>query len=176
MHTSFSKGDEQWRAELIRLGGMIHQDEDGHLDDEADAVQQAQTAQFWGMVDAIDGTEHEDVAIALMRAIHPIEDYGIYESVYSALRLFAPHCLGTAAARELPMWLTRNPGDPRIEIALMSVPQHEESEQAFLKVASEWKEDERQAVLEAIRAWAEETESWDKIYEQLGGDLADLED
>lgn len=34
MPTSFAKGDEQWCAELILLGGMIHQDEDGMLDDE----------------------------------------------------------------------------------------------------------------------------------------------
>lgn len=161
---------QAWRDELIRLGGSIHQDEAGPLSDEEDAVQQAGIDRYLAMLDALDGRAIEEETIeAILWSLHPLDDYGIYEAVYSVLSQADPATGGAATARVLPNWLESRGDHDSICTGSMFVTGSEDASRAFLTVADTWDDAQRALVRRTLGRWVREDGEWEPIHEALGG-------
>lgn len=161
--------DQAWRDELIRLGSSIHQDEAGPLSDEEDAVQQAGIDRYLAMLDALDGRAIDAETIeAILRSLHPLDDYGIYEAAYGMLSQADP-ATGGAAARVLPNWLESRGDHDSIRTGSMFVTGSEDASRAFLTVTDTWGDAQRALVRRTLGRWVREDEEWEPIHEALGG-------
>lgn len=161
--------DDSWSTTLVRLGGSIHQDEAEPLSDDDEAIEQAGIEQYQEMLDALTGEESASVLESVLWSLHPIDDYGIYEAAYAAVRLFDPVVLGQASAQVLPEWLLRNGNHHSVQAAISSVAYRDDVREAFVSGAASWTTSERAVVLDAVGEWMRDDEDWETVYVSLGG-------
>ncbi len=167
MNPALITRNQTWCAELIALGGGIHQDDGPSLTAEDEATQQADVERYLAMLDELPHKIDADVIAAVLWSLHPIEDYGIYQAAYSVLSQTEPTLFGQVAARVLPDWLAKNGDHDSIQTALMGIVE-DECQPAFLDGAKRWDDDERAIVRSALTRWLREDESWLPICEALG--------
>lgn len=160
--------DPAWREELIRLGGSIHQDSEPELSEEEDAAQQAGIRRYHELLDGLTGEEGPAAIEAVLWSLHPIDDYGIYEAAYSALRDFPRAEFGRVAAEVAPAWLARHADVDRLGIALLEVAYDDEAQAAFIEAAAGWDAAQRTAMIPAIESWNREEEGWEPVLAALG--------
>jgi hypothetical protein len=122
------------------------------------------------MLDALNGEEQLDEATltAILWALHPIEDYGIYEAAYSVLSQVDGVALGTTAARVLPAWLRARGEHTSIQSAVGLITVDDEASAAFLATAREWTAADLDLVRAAVREWVLDDEDWEPIAAGLG--------
>jgi len=159
----------EWRDELIRLGGSIHQDDEAPLSDSDDAVRQAGIERYYEILDDVTEDASPAEIEAILWSLHPIEDYGIYEAAYGALSNTNPSVLGTAAATVLPAWIEKHGDHGSIFSALMFVASRSDARQAFLAGAAAWTLEQRALVLDVLGHWVRADQDWEPIHEALGG-------
>jgi hypothetical protein len=162
--------DRAWLEELVRLGGSIHQDDAPPLTDEEDAVQQAGIERYLAMLDEFDTeppAEAETIE-AVLWSLHPIDDYGIYESAYGVLSTVTDGAYGSAVARVLPQWLRGRGDHDSIAAASWPLAERPESREAFLAVAAGWSDEERLLVVAAVERWNRDVEGWEPVLAALG--------
>lgn len=162
--------DRAWLEELVRLGGSIHQDDAPPLTDEEDAVQQAGIERYLAMLDEFDTeppAEAETIE-AVLWSLHPIDDYGIYESAYGVLSTVTDGAYGSAVARVQPQWLRARGDHDSIAAASWPLAERPESLEFFLEVAAGWSDAERLLVVAAVERWNRDVEGWEPVLAALG--------
>ncbi len=167
--------DKHWVEELQRIGGSIHQDNDPPLTAAEETEHQAEITRYHEMLDSLDGNaealSHDAVARAILWSLHPIDDYGIYEAAYSALRNFAPRALAQASGDVLPEWLARFGDHTSIQTALTVTAWDDEALDLLIEEGRKWTTEQRSLVKETIDQWAREDDAWEPLLESLGGEL-----
>jgi len=167
--------DAEALAELERLGGSIHQDSEPPLDAEGEAQERERVARYLELLDALAADEaarsEARLARAVLRSLHPIEDYGIYESAYRVLGTFEPEALERALVAELPAWIAERGVHDSIATALSTVLRSEGGAQRLAAGAGAWDAKQRVAVREAAAEWAREDEAFEELVLALGGAL-----
>ncbi|NLF05705.1 MAG: hypothetical protein GX593_11990 [Actinomycetales bacterium] len=162
-------------AELERLGGSIHQDDDPPLDAEGDANEQARVARYLELLDAAGEDDaartDETVARAILRSLHPIDDYGIYQAAYGALETLDPETLVRALAAELPAWLAERGVHDAIEGAVAPLVWSDGGTDRLVEAARDWDEKQRATVRAAAEKWSRDDEAFDGLLRALGGAL-----
>ncbi|MGC3953077.1 MAG: hypothetical protein QM804_02290 [Propionicimonas sp.] len=114
------------------------------------------------------GEEGPAVIEAVLWSVHPIDDYGIYEAAYSALRDFPRAEFGRVAAEVAPAWLARHADVDRLGIALLEVAYDDEAQAAFIEASARWDAAQRTAMTTAIESWNREEEGWEPVLAALG--------
>lgn len=168
--------DAAWLAELVHLGGRIHQDDDEPLTEADDARHQAEVARYLEMLDSIchDPAALADAVVAesVLRSVHPIDDYGIYGSAYRTLEAFDPDVLAPRAAAIMPELLARHGGHPSVEGAFARIVADEALAARLASEVDRWDEGQRAVVVPVVEAWAREDEAWDEVLLALGRALS----
>lgn len=162
-------GTDAWRKELVRLGAAIPQDSDPPLDELAEAAHQAATVVYGAMLDAVtDQAAHADIT-AILWSVHAIDDYGIYESAYAALRRVPAAHLAVAGAEVMPAWLAQRGDHDNLLAALAPVTEHPAGRQAFQDAAAQWSPAERDHCRTAFDRWVREDDAWEPFATAAGG-------
>jgi hypothetical protein len=86
---------------------------------------------------------NDTVARAILWSLHPLDDYGIYEAAYGALRNFTPQALAQAAADVLPEWLARFGDHTSIQTALTTIAWDDEALDLLIEEGREWTTEQR---------------------------------
>lgn len=164
--TAFDGG---WRAELVRLGGSIPQDDRPPTDPEAEAAAQAGVERYLAMLHEFAAAPDEDAAPAVVESLHPIDDYGVYESAYAALRSLPSSAFGRVAARTIAPWVARHGATHHsIRTALAPLGVDASARASFVEAASRWRPDERVTAVEALTEWAREDAQWEAVLAAVG--------
>lgn len=167
--------DAETLAELERLGGSIHQDDDPPLDAEGETAEKARVERYLELLGAIETDESartdEAVARAVLWSLHPIDDYGIYQATYRALAAFEPEVLVRAIMTELPRWLVQRGVHDSMGEALARLLWSEGGSQRLVEAAGHWDEAQRATVRAAAQEWAREDEAFEALVVALGGGL-----
>jgi hypothetical protein len=139
--------DKHWAVELQRIGGSIHQDDAPPLTPAEEAEHQAEITRYYEMLDSLEDNakalSNDTVARAILWSLHPLDDYGIYEAAYGALRNFTPQALAQAAADVLPEWLARFGDHTSIQTALTTIAWDDEALDLLIEEGREWTTEQR---------------------------------
>lgn len=166
-------GIDAGASELKRLGGSIHQDDAPPLSAAEELAQRAGIERYLELLDALDEDQaalaDPAVAAAVLWSLHPIDDYGIYETVYGALAQFTPSALVRAAVEVLPPWLSRHGDHASIQVALAPLTWDPEAMKALLDEAERWSPADRATVREAVTRWVRDDNGWEPLFSGLGG-------
>jgi len=159
----------QWCAELIRLGGGIRQKYDVPRSDADEAIDQTKITKYWKMIDELSEVETLDTVAAVLWSVHPLEGYGIYERVYSALEQLDELVLGEAVAAVLPKWLERHGDHHNIENAVTSVLYMPTARSACMQGTQSWSPPESALVIVAMTGWTRDNSERESVLIGLGG-------
>lgn len=139
-------GSRAWTVELVRLGGSIHQDDDGALADLG-------------------------VAEAILWSLHPLDDYGIYQAAYSAFEALDPSVRLAAIVRVVPDWLTRHGVHSSLEEVLTPVMWSRDERDAFVSSTEGWSPEHQAPVAAAVAQWVRDDAVWEPLQAALGGQI-----
>lgn len=161
--------DGAWRDELVRLGGAIPQDGRAPAGPEEESAAQARVERYLAMVDAFAAAPSEEAAAAVVRSLHPIDDYGIYERSYAALGALPPAAFARVAARELAPWVARHGvAHHSIRSALLRLCGDDAARKAFADAAAAWSSETRRVTVDVLTGWARDDGAWEAVLEAVG--------
>lgn len=163
-----------WQDELIALAGNITQDDDPPRSPEEEAEELAGHQRLCEIVDSLNGEEGPAAIRSLLLAVHPIEHHEIYEAIYSHLAVYPAADFGRVAARVLPEWLETNGNHPNISDALERLTHDDQACREFTTWAGEWRSQQRELVLDAMRLWSHESQHWETVFVALGGEVTEV--
>ena len=163
-----------WQDELIALARNITQDGDPPRSPEEEAEELAGHQRLCEIVDSLNGAEGPAAIRSLLLAVHPIEHYEIYEAIYSHLAVYPAADFGRVAARVLPEWLETNGNHPNISDALERLTYDDRACREFTTWAGEWRSQQRELVLDAMRLWSHESQHWETVFVALGGEVTEV--
>jgi hypothetical protein len=166
----------KWKKELI-LTGKVVQDEDDEDDDDDDA--QTRDHRYVELLKAVKGKEGEEVFQAVLDSVHNNEDYGIYESAYTALWRFPQEKIGEWFVRGLPAFIRRMPAAHRkskvsrhVGRMMCGLTSREVALRAFNTALAQAPPKDRKTILDWIRN--EEKDGWfSKHKGVLGAEVGD---
>ena len=96
---------ERWRSELLQVGAII-QDDDASVES---SVAEERFNRYIEMLDALEGSEGESYAVAIMESIQSVHDFGAYQAAQQALLRFRPSDFCVALIGQLPRLISNLP-------------------------------------------------------------------
>lgn len=81
---------------------------------------------------------------------------------------------GRVVARGLPEWLETNGIHPNISDALERLTHDDLVCRELTTWAGEWRSQQREPVLDAMRLWSHESQHWETVLVALGGDVTEV--
>ncbi len=136
---------DRWREELREVSVIVQDGDETTPQEEAER----RFDRYMEMLDALDGSESDEVLKALLEGLTDQDDYGAYQRLYNVVASFPPERFGRVMAAELPSLIDRAPDHAGEFLLPARAP---EAARAFNTAAERLAPAEREKVTRFIRA------------------------